>query len=68
MDAEKLRQRMREMGISVTRMCHEIGISRKAFWSKCKGLTEFKQSEMAKIIDVLELADGTEIFFPHKVS
>lgn len=68
MDAKKLREEMRKKGITVSRLCLEIGISRKSFWSKCKGLTEFKQSEMAKIIDVLELDNAAEIFFPAKVS
>ena len=64
MDAEKLREIMNEMGITVKAMCHEIGISRKAFWSKCTGRTEFKQSEIAKIIDMVGAENGTAIFFP----
>lgn len=68
MDAEKLREAMREKGITVTRMCKEIGISRKAFWSKCKGLTEFKQSEIAKIIELIGTKYATAIFFPKSVA
>lgn len=67
MNAEKLREAMREKGITVVRMCAEIGMSRKAFWSKCNGLTEFKQSEIVKIIEVLGMKDGTDIFFPASV-
>ena len=33
MNSELLREAMREKNISVVRMCNEIGISRKAFWS-----------------------------------
>ena len=67
MDAEKLREAMRENHITVVRMCRELGISRKAFWSKCKGLSEFKQSEIVKICELLGMKDGTEIFFPSSV-
>lgn len=67
MDAEKLREAMREKNITVVRMCKEIGISRKAFWSKCKGYTEFKQSEIAKIIELIGQKHATAIFFPTSV-
>ena len=64
MNAEKLREVMREKGYTVVRMCRELGISRKAFWAKCNGTTEFKQSEIAKIIELLGRENGTDIFFP----
>lgn len=64
MNAELLRTVMREKGITVIRMCKELGISRKAFWSKCKGLTEFKQSEIVKIVEILGTEIGNAIFFP----
>lgn len=68
MDAELLRKIMRDKGITVVQMCREIGISRKAFWAKCNGKTEFKQSEIAKIIDLLGREKGTLIFFPKSVA
>ena len=68
MDAELLRKTMRDKGITVVRMCREIGISRKAFWAKCTGKTEFKQSEIAKIIELLGREKGTVIFFPKSVA
>lgn len=67
MNPELLRQAMSEKGITVVQMCREIGISRKAFWSKCKGKSEFKQSEIAKIIDILGTKYGNAIFFPKSV-
>ena len=67
MNPELLRQAMSEKGITVVQMCREIGISRKAFWSKCKGKTEFKQSEIAKIIELLGTKYATAIFFPKSV-
>lgn len=67
MNSELLRQAMSEKGITVVQMCREIGISRKAFWSKCTGKSEFKQSEIAKIIDLLGTKNATAIFFPKSV-
>ena len=64
MNAELLRKIMRDKGITVNRMCEAIGIGRKAFWSKCKGKTEFKQSEIVKIIDLVGTENGNAIFFP----
>ena len=66
MDAEKLREIMREKGITVVQMCKIIGISRKAFWKKCRGDTEFKQSEIAKVIEVVGVRNANDIFFPKK--
>ena len=68
MDAVKLRELMKVKGITVSAMCAAIGISRKAFWAKCNGKSEFKQSEIVKIMNVLELEDGTFIFFKQSVS
>ena len=68
MDAELLRKVMRDKGISVIQMCREIGISRKAFWAKCTGKTEFKQSEIAKVIELVGSENGTLIFFPASVA
>ena len=68
MNSELLREAMRSKSITVVQMCREIGISRKAFWSKCKGKTEFKQSEIAKIIELLGDEYGTAIFFPTSVA
>ena len=67
MNAKKLRELMDEKHITVTAMCNAIGISRKAFYAKCSGKSEFKQSEIVKILNVLELKDGTPIFFSQSV-
>ena len=68
MNTEKLREVMREKGITVVRMCREIGISRKAFWSKCNGKSEFTQSEIMKIVDLIGKREGMNIFFPPSVA
>lgn len=67
MNAVKLREAMHNRGITVLEMCQQLGISRKAFWSKCVGKSEFKQSEIVKICELLGMSDGTEIFFPQSV-
>lgn len=68
MNSELLREAMRAESITIVQMCREIGISRKSFWSKCKGKTEFRQSEIAKIIELLGKKNGIAIFFPPSVS
>lgn len=63
MNKDLLRYEMAKKGISVARMEQELGISHKAFWAKCNGRSEFRQSEIAQIIKILELDDAGEIFF-----
>ena len=48
---------------SIADMCNMLGISRSAFYRKCKGITEFTQSEIKKIVDYLNLQSPVEIFF-----
>ena len=67
MNSERLREVMREKGITVVRMCCETGISRKAFWMKCNGRSEFTQSEIAKIVELVGRREGMNIFFPSSV-
>lgn len=67
-NTELLRYAMRERGITARMMCTELGICRKAFWSKCKGRTEFKYSEIVKIADMLGKEYGMAIFFAGEVS
>ena len=67
MNGERLREVMREKGITVVHMCREIGISRKAFWSKCTGRSEFTQSEIVKIVEIVGKREGMNIFFPTSV-
>lgn len=64
MNAKMLREVMQEKGITVVRMCNELGISRKAFWEKCQGITQFKLSEILKIIDLIGKRNAMAIFFP----
>ena len=67
MNYELLRETMQTKGITVNQMCRELGISRKAFWSKSTGRTEFNHSEIVKIMELLGTKNGTAIFFPKGV-
>lgn len=68
MNFEKLKKVMAEKGVTSKMMCEELGISRSAFYRKCRGITEFTQGEIQKIVDYLELESPVGIFFAEKVS
>lgn len=68
MNTALLEYRMKENGKSISDMCEMLGISRSAFYRKCKGKSEFTQSEIQKIVDYLKLDSPVEIFFTHRVS
>ena len=68
MNKALLEYKMKERGKSITDMCLMLGISRSAFYRKCKGISEFTQSEIQKIVDFLNLDSPVEIFFTHQVS
>ena len=68
MDKNKLMYEMKSRGITIEKMCCELGISRSAFYRKCNGKSEFTQSEIQHIIDYLEIESPMGIFFTQKVS
>ena len=68
MNKALLKYEMERKGFSVEKMTEALGISRSAFWKKCNGISEFRQSEIKKIIEVLELANPAEVFFCDEVS
>lgn len=68
MNKALLEYKMKERGKSISDMCLMLGISRSAFYRKCKGISEFTQSEIQKIVDFLNLDSPVEIFFAHQVS
>lgn len=65
MNKALLEYKMKERGKSISDMCLMLGISRSAFYRKCKGISEFTQSEIQKIVDFLNLDSPVEIFFAH---
>lgn len=68
-DYSKLRGRIVEKCGSNARFAEQIGLSERGLWLKMKGETYFKQSEIQKALEVLDL-DGNDIntyFFTQKV-
>ena len=68
MDRYKLEYEMKSRGITIEKMCEDLEISRSAFYRKCRGLSEFTQGEIQKIVDYLGLESPMGIFFANKVS
>ena len=68
MDRYKLEYEMKKKGISVEKMCEKLGISRSAFYRKCRGISQFTLEEIQKIVDILELESPMGIFFTDRVS
>lgn len=68
MDKNKLYYHMSMRGISCQEMCDKLDMSRSAFYRKCNGISEFTQSEIQKIVDILKLDSPMGIFFTEKVS
>ena len=63
MDKFLLEYEMKKNGFSVERLCKKIGISRSAFYKKCNGKSDFTQSEIQAIVDLLHLESPVAIFF-----
>lgn len=68
MNREKLENEMKKKGINKSQMCKELGMSRSAFYRKCRGITQFTQEEIQHITDLLDLKTPVGIFFEEKVS
>lgn len=68
MNKYKLEYEMRSRGVTIEKLCTDIGMSRSAFYRKCKGLSEFTQGEIQAIVDYLDLKSPMGIFFEEKVS
>ena len=68
MNKDLLFYEMKRKKISVEQLCKKIGISISAFYRKCKGTSEFTQSEIQATVDVLELESPVPIFFSREVS
>lgn len=63
MNKNLLEYEMKQCGISITEMCERLGISRTSFYRKCNGKTEFTQSEIQAIVNILKLESPMGIFF-----
>lgn len=63
MDKDLLRYEMSKKGVSIEKMCKTLDISRASFYRKCTGKSEFTQSEIQCIINLLNLESPMAIFF-----
>ena len=68
MNSHLLAQKMTEKGISVKTMYTSLGMSRSAFYRKCKGKSDFTLSEAKQIMQILAIDDPNDIFFSRTVS
>lgn len=68
MDADRLRYEMAKKKVTIAVLCEHLKISRSAFYRKCKGTSEFTQSEIEQIVAYLNLDSPMGIFFNPKVS
>lgn len=68
MDRYRLEYEMKSRGVTIEELCNHLGMSRSAFYRKCRGITEFTQGEIQAIVDYLGLDTPVGIFFTSKVS
>lgn len=70
MNTNELAAELARNGLSIPAAANRIGIGKKAFYSKMKGLSQFKQAEICKLREILALTDERtmEIFFADSVS
>ena len=66
----ELQAEIAKKGLSIPRLAEKIGISKKAFYEKLSGKTEFKRNEILSIKETLGISDERllEIFFADDVS
>lgn len=66
-DYSKLLGRLREMGLTQSDLAGKIGISEATLNQKFKNKTEFKQTEIAKILSAVnvDMASVDTYFFNH---
>ena len=65
---ELLETKVKESGYRIDFICGRLGITNQAWLNKLKNLSEFKQSEIVKITEILNLSqdDINRIFFSLK--
>lgn len=68
MDRFRLEYEMKIRGITVEKMCEDIGMSRSAFYRKCRGISKFTITEIQAIVDYIGLESPMGIFFVEKAS
>lgn len=68
MDRYLLEYEIKRRGMTIQEVCKHIGMSLSTYYRKVRGTSEFTQSEIQKLLDLLEIDDPTPIFFSPKVS
>ena len=63
MDKALLEYHMKVKGVTRKEMCSKLGIDHSTFYRKCNGKSEFTQSEIQAIVDILQLESPMAIFF-----
>ena len=63
MDKALLQYEMSKKGITIGDLCKKLDMSRSAFYRKCNGKSDFTQSEIQAIVDLLQLESPVAIFF-----
>lgn len=64
-DRNLLESKVKESGYRIDFICQKLGITNQAWLNKLKNLSEFKQSEIVKLAELLSLQqdDINSIFF-----
>lgn len=68
-DYSRLLGKLRELGLTQLELATRIGLSEAGLSAKLKNKSEFRQSEMLKILDVIgeTVAKVEQYFFTHKL-
>ena len=66
-NANKIKGRMAEMGISQEEAAEALGIKQPTFSQKCNGVRDFKTHEVQKLVALLNIDDKdvVQYFFAH---
>lgn len=69
-DYKRLRQLLRERGVTITFIAEKAGITRETFYNRCNGIGEFTVSEITGITEALRLTnkERDSIFFAKNVN
>lgn len=70
MNKLKLKAAMALEGLTADKVCAEIGISTTAWWRKMTGKSQFTQTEICRMREILKLnpEQTVEIFFDTEMS
>lgn len=70
MNKKELAAELARNNLTIPKAANAIGIGKKAFYDKLEGRSEFKQTEIWKLKQLLSLSDERmlEIFFAEEVS